>query len=166
MNVFELSEHRPGFVAEQIRANSEKNGNIPGREIARAAAHEIGEKAGKFLAQANAVVKRLVDRLTEEDREGVVRVWRESLNATRRYWDESAGGWVTEPDWKARQAAAGIIAAYDEGLPVARSESVVVTFKDNHERLIELARTPSGRREALRAGLISEEWLKVNGIEN
>jgi hypothetical protein len=99
-----------------------------------------------------------MDAMDEDDIAQVVRVWREAMNATHRYWRDEGkdpktgrakGCWITEPDHKTRIAAANIFAAYKEGLPIQRQ----VNFNMGHEELrdvIEKAKKSPAALEALR----------------
>jgi hypothetical protein len=89
--------------------------------------------------------------LTDEDLQSVVEVYRGALHANQRHWvDEgkdpktgrARGHWEIIPDFKTRIAAANMIAAYKEGLPVQRQLVVAKTFRSAEETVSKLRQSP------------------------
>jgi hypothetical protein len=101
-------------------------------------------------------VLNLLAQLTEADVTKVVRVWRESMDATRRVWQEpepgeKRGKWIEEPDAKTRLGAANMVAAYVEGLPVQRQIQIKAEFEGAEETMARFRASPEAMRAA--AGL-------------
>lgn len=90
---------------------------------------------------------RLADRITDKDREAAVGAIRAALDAKLTIFDAINKKLIQPPDHKTQLAAATLLLAYDEGLPVRRIEAIV------HN-----ARTPEERMEVLRG---SPEMLKA-----
>ena len=101
------------------------------------------------------VLRTLLDAITDDDVDMVVKVWREAMVATRSFWRESGrdpetkksiGEWVTEPDHRTRLEASKLVAAYKEGLPIQRQAHFHGTFEDLGQALGKLASSPEGAR--------------------
>ena len=103
-----------------------KNGKN-GVEIARARAHG-GPVLNAKGVKNTTVLRSLLSAMNDNDVEQIVRVYREAMYAEHRFWKDQGkdddgralGEWVFEPDHKTRVAAANMVAAYAEGLPVQR----------------------------------------------
>lgn len=89
---------------------------------------------------------RLADRITEEDRDKSMEVIREALGATNRIYNREKGAVDIYPDCKTRLAAATLLLAYDEGLPVKRSVVLTGDFKSADELIAGLKDSPEAQR--------------------
>lgn len=124
--------------------------------LIRASAHarETGKAVPGPVGRIPVVIKTLLDALGDEDLAEVVRVYREAMNATRRYWiDEGKdddgrikGHWEIEADHRIRILAANMVAAYMEGLPVQRQIRMQGDFVELGELLRDANRSGEGRR--------------------
>jgi hypothetical protein len=132
-----------GFVREKIRSRKK------GGSVARPRAHE-----GRNLVEIKIpkVIRTLLDSISDDDVEAVGRVYREAMNATHRYWRDDGkdpktgrakGAWVIEPDHKTRLAAANMIAAYKEGLPVQRQIRLGANFTELRDEVEAFKRSPA-----------------------
>jgi hypothetical protein len=138
-----------GFVREKMRQYSEKHGrHAPTR------AHEEDRKHSGAI-KIPRVVRTLLDSITDHDLDAVARVYREAMNATHRYWRDDGkdpktgrakGEWVIEPDHKTRLAAANMVAAYKEGLPVQRQIHLGANFTELKDVVARFKQSPAGQR--------------------
>ena len=132
--------------AVKLRTNSQGESRVRAQEKLRAKLER-----GKVVP---AIMKSLLDALDEGDIAAVVRVYREAMLATRRYWrnggksesGQALGEWITEPDHRSRLAAANMVAAYLEGLPVQRQ----IQFRGDFVELGELLGGARQSGEAMR----------------
>ena len=104
-------------------------------KVARARTRRKSEKTVKIPK----MIQSLLDSLTSEDIQAVGRVYREAMNATHRYWRDDGknpktgramGKWIIEADHKTRLAAANMVAAYREGLPVQKQIQLSANVDD------------------------------------
>jgi len=103
------------------------------------------------------IAATLAEKLTDDDLDKVVVVYREGLEATTKIWKEARGRhpdgrlirghWEFLPDWRTRKACADMIAAYREGLPVQRQQILVGKFRDIEQTRAVVGSSP----EALKA---------------
>jgi hypothetical protein len=91
--------------------------------------------------------RKLLDLLDDDDLEAAVRVWREGLQATKRFWNPAAKQWIEEPDWRTRHDMSMAIAAYMEGKPVERQMVVAGSFDDFEKLVDRLKLSPLAREE-------------------
>lgn len=156
-----------GFVRDLMRSHKAAVTADPHARARKAIPESDMPRQPNYVAKVMKKAAQLSDVLTDSDTEQDLRVLREAKQATHLVFDPVTRTMVERPDHKTRLAATQLSRAYVEGLPVA--QQVVLTaaanFKDNQTILLEMVATPSGRREALRAGLITENWLRVNGLE-
>lgn len=94
-------------------------------------------------AKISRVLRTLLDALDDEDLSAVVRVYREAMGATRTFFlpphgKGEKGRWATEPDHKTRIAAANMVAAYMEGLPIQRQLTMRGEFAELGEMINEM----------------------------
>jgi hypothetical protein len=88
------------------------------------------------------------------------------LNAMVGRWNGQMQMFENIPDAKTRLEAAKLALAYSEGMPVQRQLRIEGAFKDRHAEMLEVARTPSGRKLLLAMGAIDDDWLARAGIES
>ena len=97
------------------------------------------------------VIQTLMEILTDEDLQSVAEVYRGALHANQRHWvDEgkdpksgrARGHWEIIPDFKTRIAAANMIAAYKEGLPVQRQVVLAKAFQSAEETIKRIRQSP------------------------
>ena len=97
------------------------------------------------------VIQTLMEILTDEDLQSVAEVYRGALHANQRHWvDEgkdpksgrARGHWEIIPDFKTRIAAANMIAAYKEGLPVQRQMVLTKAFESAEETIKKIKDSP------------------------
>jgi hypothetical protein len=102
-------------------------------------------------ARLSKVIQTLMEILTDEDLENVAQVYRAALHANRRHWiDEgkdpktgrARGHWEVIPDFKTRIAAANMIAAYREGLPVQRQLVIAKQFESAADVIASVKQSP------------------------
>lgn len=88
--------------------------------------------------------------ITNDDIVRVAQVWRESLDATQKIWVRTGGAdkghWDFIPDTKSRLAAAAALAAYREGLPVARQIQLRGEIEGADEMLEKLKASPEAMK--------------------
>ena len=106
----------------------------------------------KKIRQLSKVIQTLMEILTDEDLRSVAEVYRGALHANQRHWvDEgkdpktgrARGHWEVIPDFKTRIAAANMIAAYKEGLPVQRQVVLTKAFESAEETIKKIKARPS-----------------------
>jgi hypothetical protein len=146
-------ENTPGYVKRKIR---ERKTSKERPEVARARV----KRRGLLTERA----KKLLDLLNEDDLEAAVRVWREGLQATKRFWNPAAKQWIEEPDWRTRHDMSMAIAAYMEGKPVERQMVVAGSF-DDFEKLVDRLKLSSLAREEL-TGLPGVERAMSKGAQS
>jgi hypothetical protein len=144
------AEKVPGYVRRLIRERK-KSKKQP--EVARARVKGRGLLTGR--------ARKLFDLLKDDDLEAAVRVWREGLQATKRFWNPAAKQWIEEPDWRTRHDMSMAIAAYMEGKPVERQMVVAGSF-DDFEKLVDRLKLSALAREEL-AGLPGVERVLSEG---
>jgi hypothetical protein len=136
---------KTGFVREKIR-NSKKGGSL-----ARGGAGGEANYDAK-LAKIPRMIRTLLDALTDEDLDRVARVYREAMDAETWVWvdegnDEKTGrakGYRQFlPDHKTRIAAANMVAAYKEGLPVQRQIRLDANFTELRDEVEAFKRSPA-----------------------
>lgn len=109
------------------------------------------------------MIQTLMEILTDEDLQSVAQVYRGALRANQRHWvDEgkdpetgrARGHWEVIPDFKTRIAAANMIAAYKEGLPVQRQVVLKKAFTSADETIKKIKGSPELMRafEAMKSG--------------
>jgi len=143
-----------GFVREKMaryNVTKPKKGDPDARAGLR-----IGQEARKSnakMVKIPKVIRTLLDAMNDDDLDQVARVWREAMNATQQRWidqgkDESgrAQGYVDEtPDHKTRLAAANMVAAYKEGLPVQRQIRLDAHFDELSDVVERFKRSPAAQ---------------------
>ena len=112
---------------------------LPAPNLARACeSPKINAPDKKENQELSKVIHTLMEILTDEDLRSVAEVYRGALHANQRHWvDEgrdpklgrARGHWEVIPDFKTRIAAANMIAAYKEGLPVQRQVVLTKAFE-------------------------------------
>jgi len=124
--------------------------------ILHARAVRLGKKVKARLVQLEVVQRKLLDRLTEEDKDAVIRVWREAMQAELHVYDMATKQFVSFPDHKTRLAASALAASYLEGLPVQR---VIATQVKNEtwEQKLELAKKSPEMLKLLLAGAVIDQ---------
>jgi hypothetical protein len=137
-----------GFVREKIR-NSKKGG-----PVARGGAGgEVNYDAK--VEKIPKIIRTLLDALTDEDLDRVARVYREAMDAETWVWvdegnDEKTGRAKGHrqflPDHKTRIAAANMVAAYKEGLPVQRQVRLDGKFSELSDVVERFKQSPAGQR--------------------
>lgn len=126
----------------------EESRKSTGRQI-RAYAHEVsgGPASGDIKGlRIPAPIKTLLSALTDDDLDTVVRVYRDAMGATRRFWvdegkDENGrakGHWQEEEDHRVRVQAANMVAAYMEGLPIQRQVMIGGKFAELGDMIREM----------------------------
>ena len=115
--------------------------------------------------------------LTDEDLQSVAEVYRGALHANQRHWvDEgkdpksgrARGHWEVIPDFKTRIAAANMIAAYKEGLPVQRQVVLTKAFESVEETIKKIKGSPEMMKVLMSlqaSGIAVESGFKVIDIE-
>ena len=88
------------------------------------------------------------------------------LTATAGRWNGQLQQFEDRPDAKTRLEAAKLWLSYSEGMPVQRQLRLEAAFKDRHAEMLEVARTPSGRKLLLAMGAIDDDWLARAGLES
>jgi hypothetical protein len=123
------------------------------KSLARARAHEedISQKSVKTAR----MIGSLLEAIDANDIQAIARVWREAMNADRRYWVDKGknpktgramGYWASEPDHKTRIAAANMMAAYTEGLPIQREVQLNANVDDLQQTIDNLKHSPAGQK--------------------
>lgn len=124
----------------------------------RARTHEIVPLKLEKPEKAEKVLRSLLSAITEDDVEQVVQVWREAMSAVSKRWIDQGkdaetgrakGFWEELPDHRTRIEAAKMVAAYKEGLPVARQVTLGGTFEELRD-VLNAAKTSPAAQEALR----------------
>ena len=104
----------------------------------------MSDKKPSRATSVSKVIQTLMEILTDEDLKCVAEVYRGALRANQRHWvDEgrdpktgrARGHWEIIPDFKTRIAAANMIAAYKEGLPVQRQVVLAKAFQSAEETI-------------------------------
>ncbi len=95
---------------------------------------------------------RIADRLTEGDREKALETIRGAMEAENVIYDGSARKLVRTPEYKTRLAAATLLLAYDEGLPVKRQITLTGDFKGAEDVMDRFRNSPEGAKTL--AGLV------------
>lgn len=137
-----------GSAAKKIAEHTKTHGTS-----SRARVHEIPPGYGGKV-KIPARLKSLLDELNDDDIDRVAVVYRECMTATFKVWiDEgkhkngrAKGHWEVSPDYKTRLAAANMVAAYKEGLPVQRQITLAGKFKDLSEMMGQLQDSPQGKQ--------------------
>jgi hypothetical protein len=138
-----------GHVAEKIATYKSKKR----RKLARAGLRN-GQESSKnnaTVVKIPKVIRTLLDSINDDDVNQVALVWREAMKATNERWIDQgkdangrALGYVSEtPDHKTRIAAANMVAAYKEGLPVQRQIRLDAHFDELSEDVAALKRSPA-----------------------
>jgi hypothetical protein len=140
-----------GHVAEKIATYKSKKRRV----LARADAHiESANGKAAMVVKIPKVIRTLLDSINDDDLDQVARVYREAMNAERRYWrddgenaetGQAKGVWVIEPDHKTRIAAANMVAAYKEGLPVQRQIRLDAHFDELSDVVERFKRSPAAQ---------------------
>lgn len=82
--------------------------------------------------------------------------------AEDRRWDQGTKSWEIFTDHKTRLEFCKLYLAYRHGMPVQRQIKIEASFRDNDEQLLALAKSsPEARRELIRAGVITEQWIEA-----
>ena len=127
-------------------------GDKPGKEqksgtIARA------QRPAKS-AEASLVLPQLDEKAAD--------VLERGMKAQSKMWDVNAKCWVYFDDIRAQLEAVKLFYAYKFGMPVQRQIKIEANFKDNEEQILALVQSsPEAKRELIRAGVISEDWIET-----
>ena len=124
----------------------------PAKILARACENaKINVPDKKENQELSRVIQTLMEILTDEDLRSVAEVYRGALHANQRHWvDEgkdpktgrARGHWEVIPDFKTRIAAANMIAAYKEGLPVQRQVVLTKAFESAEDTIKKIKGSP------------------------
>jgi hypothetical protein len=136
---------KEGFVREKMRkysAKHPKKREPDARAGASGGAGRAGEKA-VVVVKIPKVIRTLLDSMNEDDLDQVARVYREAMNATTTMWDVNERKLITLPDHKTRIAAANMVAAYKEGLPVQRQIRLGAHFDELRDVVERAKRSPA-----------------------
>ena len=83
------------------------------------------------------------------------------MKAKTRIWDVNKKDWIEHDDIRAQLETVKLFFAYKHGMPVQRTIKIEATFRDNEDQLFALVQSsPEARKELIRAGVITEEWLE------
>jgi hypothetical protein len=125
---------------------------LPAPNLARACENpKVNAPDKKENQEMSKVIQTLMEILTDEDLQRVAEVYRGALHANQRHWvDEgkdpktgrARGHWEIIPDFKTRIAAANMIAAYKEGLPVQRQVVINKAFESADEAIKKIKDSP------------------------
>lgn len=76
--------------------------------------------------------KKLIVLLTNDDLVGATEVWRQGMSANKFAWSQKEQAFVDTgfPDWDVRERMAAKVAAYKDGLPVAKQVIISGSFED------------------------------------
>jgi hypothetical protein len=151
-----------GYVAEKIATYKSKKR----RTLARARASVDGKH--NAVVKIPKAIRTLLDCINENDLEQVARVYREAMNATTRMWDVNEKKLIEFPDHKTRVAAANMVAAYKEGLPVQRQIRLDAKFGELKDKVAAFKRSPAAQDFLLRlaAGEVFQEKGGEKQVEN
>ena len=151
----------------------------PAKILARACENPKIDGPDKKENQPTKVsIQTLMEILTDEDLRSVAEVYRGALHANQRHWvDEgkdpktgrARGHWEVIPDFKTRIAAANMIAAYKEGLPVQRQVVLTKAFESADETIKKIKDSPELLKaiQALQgSGLALEAGGEIIDIES
>lgn len=97
--------------------------------------------------------KRLADRLDETNRERAKEVLVDAMEASGTMFDPEAKALRNIPDHKTRLAAATLVLAYDEGLPVKRTVTLTGDFQTADQLIDRLRSSPEALRAIMGAGV-------------
>ena len=152
---------------------------LPAPNLARACENPKIDVPDKKENRATKVsIQTLMEILTDEDLRSVAEVYRGALHANQRHWvDEgkdpktgrARGHWEVIPDFKTRIAAANMIAAYKEGLPVQRQMVLTKAFESVEETIKKIKDSPELTKaiQALQgSGLALEAGGEIIDIES
>lgn len=110
-------------------------------------------KASAALKKIQKTAARLADLTTDEDIDTCLRVIRQAMNATHRIFDPEHRRMIEVPDHKTRLAAATILLAYDEGLPIKRTVALTGDFQSADQLIDRLRGSPEALRAIMGAGV-------------
>jgi hypothetical protein len=128
------------FVKNQIRAAKAKKTSKNGGPSTRARPGGGPDNSG--------LEKKLSELLTADDLEGAAEVWRDGMKANKFAWSQLEQGFVDTgfPDWDVRERMAAKVAAYKEGLPVAKQMIISGTFDDFGKMISKMQGSPEALR--------------------
>jgi hypothetical protein len=153
-----------GFVREKMRKYSANHPKKRGPDARAGASGDAGPPVGGKAAavvKIPKVIRTLLDSMSDDDLDQVARVYREAMDATTTMWDVNEKKLITLPDHKTRIAAANMVAAYKEGLPVQRQIRLGAHFDELSDVVERFKRSPAAQDFVRRmaAGLV----LKIGG---
>lgn len=122
---------------DRVRKNGEANFHACAQTQRANGSASGGGKLSTGVTLPNHI-RTLFEALTNDDIIRVAEVYREAMHAERQFWVDQGrsktghalGYWQKEPDHKTRIAAANMVAAYRDGLPIARQLALQGTFEE------------------------------------